>query len=300
VDGAPHCALCGALIPASRPPRFVKDGFDIVACPSCGLLQRRALPDAEAIEEIYARDYFQRPAGESGSQGYLDYLADEPIHRLAARKRLDRLAGRVRPGRLLDVGCASGFFLAEARERGFQGVGVDVAPAMTAVAREHFGLDVRTATFAGAGLDGQFDLVTMWDYIEHTTDPRADVALAAERLAPGGVLALSTGDAGSLSARVMGARWHLLTPHHHNFFFRRDHLRRLLHEAGLEVVEVGAWARWASIGYLAYKLGAVAPSSRAVSGLSDALRRRRVGAIVVPVNLFDVVTVVARKPGRDH
>ena len=194
------------------------------------------------------------------------------------------------------MGCASGFFLVEARERGWDGVGVDVAPAMTAVARERFGLGARTGTFASAPLDGSFDLVTMWDYIEHATDPVADLRRAAASLRPGGVLALSTGDAGSASARIMGSRWHLLTPHHHNFFFRRSDLRRLLSEAGLATVETAAWPRWASIGYLVYKLGAVAPSSRAVRAVAGAIRESRVGDLAVPVNLFDVVTIVARKP----
>lgn len=296
-DVASTCRLCGCEVGPPLRARWQKDGFDIIECPGCGLLARRDLPTDDELPEIYAESYFRRPEDGEDAQGYLDYLADEETHLIAARKRLERLDRWTGPpGRLLDVGCASGFFLAEARERGWHIEGVDVSAAMAAAAGERFGLRVRTATFADVEVDGPFDCVTMWDYLEHAVDPVGDARRAAGLLRPGGVLALSTGDAGSLSARVAGSRWHLLTPRHHNFFFRRRDVRRVLGAAGLEVVEDGAWARWASIGYLLYKLGVVAPRSRVVSRLARAVRRRRIGSVVVPVNLLDVMTVVARKP----
>ena len=259
-----RCAICAAPISPELPPSFRKDGFDIVTCPACGLLARRTLPEPDEVREIYEEAYFRRPEGEQDAQGYFDYVADEQIHRLAARKRLDRLAGRyTMPGRALDVGCASGFFLDEVRSRGWTVQGVDVAPAMTALARERFSLDVQTTDFAGADLEGRFDLVTMWDYIEHTTDPVADVRHASELLAAGGLLALSTGDAGSLSAKLMGSHWHLLTPRHHNFFFRRKDLHRVLGESGLRPSRppLGGAGRRSPT---SPKVGAVAPSSRIV------------------------------------
>ena len=78
----------------------------------------------------------------------------------------------------------------------------------------------------------------MWDYIEHAVDPRADVERARYRLRPGGLLALSTGDVGSLLALFPLDRWHLMTPRHHNYFFSARTLQLLLRDCGFEVVVV--------------------------------------------------------------
>src|SRR6266516_5545031 len=104
---------------------------------------------------------------------------------------------------------------------------------MVGWARSKLGLRVMRANFAGAEVTAvPLDAITMWDYIEHSLDPRRDLDKAHELLRPGGVLALSTGDIGSLSARLTGRYWHLLTPEHHNFFFDVKTLRRLLQETG--------------------------------------------------------------------
>src|SRR5207245_2380942 len=103
--------------------------------------------------------------------------------------------------------------------------GVELAPVMVEHARNRLGLKVHASAFADVELEAEgFDVITMWDYIEHSTDPAGDLRRAAELLRPGGMLAVSTGDAGSIVARVSGRRWHLLTPRHHNFFFTRSSL----------------------------------------------------------------------------
>jgi hypothetical protein len=109
------------------------------------------------------------------------------------------------------------------------------------------------------------------------------------------VLALSTGDVDSLAARISGRRWHLLTPRHHNYYFSPATLRRLLGSVGYELVWVGHPGHRYTLRHLAYKsrtMVDVAP----LRGLSNRLDSARVGTVRIPVNLWDIVTVVARKP----
>jgi SAM-dependent methyltransferase len=293
------CNLCGEPVAPGRAVRWVKDGFDIVSCPACGLLFRRELPSAAELEEIYALDYFKRPPGERGAQGYCDYVEDEEVRRIDARRRLALLSRHVVAGRLLDVGCASGFFLDEARTAGWTVKGVDLAPAMTTLARERFHLEVETASFQAVDLaDPALDCVTMWDYLEHSCDPMSDLRKAFASLRPGGVLALSTGDAGAVVARIFGSRWHLLTPRHHNFFFTRRHLARMLGDIGFQRVETRYEPRQPPLRSLAYKLQTLAPRSRIVRTASDRLGRSQLGSVTVKVNMFDIVTIVARRPRR--
>src|SRR5215471_2323272 len=134
------CAACGQLVDSVRDLRFRKDGFDIVRCRACGLLFRTRLPDERELEQIYDASYFFSALGDTRGQGYRDYLAEEDLHRDAARRRLDALASLTEPGSLLDIGAAAGFFVDEASRLGWDAQGIDIAPAMVSWAVDHLGV----------------------------------------------------------------------------------------------------------------------------------------------------------------
>jgi SAM-dependent methyltransferase len=289
-DRVTVCVLCGTSFPPEEHRRWTKDGYAIVRCPSCTLLFRRDLPAPAELDEIYGLDYFKGDA-----TGYLDYVADEDVHRAVARRRLDTLERLVARGRLLDVGAAAGFFVAEARTRGWDAAGIDVSEPMVAWGRARLEAPLERATLTDSGVaDGSLDALTMWDYIEHALDPASDLARTRELLRPGGVLALSTGDAATPVARLQGSRWHLLTPRHHNFFFTAATLTELLARAGFEVVSLDHRGSRYPLRYLAHKLGTLA-QSRILERLTGRLASSRLGAVTVPLNLGDIVTVVARR-----
>ena len=272
----------------------MKDGYEIVGCRTCGTLFRADLPGPQELADIYGDAYFFSAAGERGAHGYLDYLGEEPNHRATARRRL-RLLERYRSGgRLLDVGCAAGFFADEARRRGWQVEGVELSATMAELAGS-LGVSVHRAAFADAELpDASFDVVTMWDFIEHSTDPLEDLRHASRLLRPGGIVALSTGDAASLVARLTGSRWHLLTPRHHNFFFTTSSIDVALRHAGLRELAVTHPGGRYTLAYLSHKLRTLAdvPVLRSVSARTSA---GRLGGVSIPINLFDIMTVVATK-----
>jgi len=290
------CIVCGNGVPLQSAIQFRKDGFEIARCCSCGLLFRTELPTEEELLQIYDDSYFCSAADDTSGQGYYDYIGGSELHRQTARRRLERLERVEEPGRLLDVGAAAGFFLAEAVDRGWEARGIDIAAEMVQWGRERLGVALEHQTLATLEAEpGNFDAVTMWDYIEHALDPRGDLTRAWKLLRPQGVLMLSTGDAASLAARVSATHWHLLTPRHHNYFFTAASLRRLLRGLGFEVVYEGHPGSRYSVGYMAHKLRTmidVAPVRQAV----DVVSRTRLGRLQVPVNLGDIVTVIARRP----
>lgn len=275
------CVVCGGALE----PALVKDGFELVSCRACGLLMRRTPPDRDELEQIYAPEYFAFDA-DSPVDGYADYLADAERHRETARRRL-ALLDRFVParGKLLDVGAAAGFFVDEARRAGWDADGVDVAAHIVEWGRRELGAPLRVGGVAD--IAGTYAVVTMWDYIEHSLEPAGDLARANELLVVGGVVALSTGDRDSLTARLSGRRWHLLTPRHHNFFFSARTLARLLRRCGFDVVWTGHPGARYSLAHLAYKAAPAAVAKRIAAS--------RVARLSLPVNLFDIVTVVARK-----
>jgi SAM-dependent methyltransferase len=284
------CIVCSSEFAPEGNVRWTKDGHDIVRCSSCGLLFRRDLPTQAELDEIYGLEYFK-----GGAVGYLDYVADEDVHRSSARHRLDVLERVVPRGRLLDVGAAAGFFVDEARARGWDAAGIDVSEPMVDWGRRTLSAPLERATLATSGLPAaSLDAVTMWDYIEHSLDPVADLEHAHELLRPKGVLALSTGDTATLVARLSGSRWHLLTPRHHNFFFSAANLSRLLARSGFDVVTLDHRGSRYPLRYLVHKLRTLVPL-RALDTLTGRLAQGRLGALALPVNLWDIVTVVARR-----
>ena len=115
-------------------------------------------------------------------------------------------------GRLLDVGCAYGFFLQEAR-RHFEVAGIEIAEDAAAHARQQ-GLCVLTGVADAATLArlGNMDVIVLLDVIEHLPAPHETLALCARHLNPGGIIVITTGDFASLYARLAGAHWRLM-PH---------------------------------------------------------------------------------------
>lgn len=175
---------------------------------------------------------------------FADYTGQAAARRASARRRLWAL--RLLPprwprqGRLLDVGCAAGFFLAEARAH-YEVQGVELSAWSSAYARDQLGLPVITGTLEQAALPAaRFDIVTLWDVIEHVPQPVPVLAEAARLLAPGGRIVLTTGDWGSAYAQARRERWHLLTPPWHLSFFSRTTLAEAARRAGLRVQHIAS------------------------------------------------------------
>jgi SAM-dependent methyltransferase len=232
VSAEQPCDLCGAT---ARTRLYDVNGVPIARCDSCGLVFADAGPGSDELLDLYDRDYYEDP-DEVGYAGYADAEARKRHH---DRSLLDEIERIRKPGSMLEIGCAYGFFLDEARTRGWQVRGIEPSEHAASEARERLGLDVTTKTFTDLPAEpASLDAIVLWDVIEHLPNPRATIEAAEAWLRPGGVLALSTGDFGSLSARLHGADWSLMTPPWHQFYFSRKTLRRLLTETGFDVVKV--------------------------------------------------------------
>lgn len=279
------CAVCGAE--AARPKLRV-GGQQILECAACGLAWWQ--PGADfAPESIYDAAYFRG----SQARGYDDYGGEEAALRDSFARRLARLGAPAPGARLLDVGAAFGFAVAEARRAGWRAFGVEVSTAAAGAARRIAPGCVAVAHALRTPFpDACFSAVTLWDVLEHLADPHAAVAEIGRILRPGGRLVLSTGDAGSLVARLSGPRWHLYTLPEHLFFYGRRSLRRLLADHGLRVEHMRAEGSSYRVGYLWERL------RKTLLRRSAPPRRRFPGSeLRLPINLFDIVTVHAVKPG---
>jgi len=188
------------------------------------------------------------------SNGYLNarYGTDyQPASRLGPglakmlpwqRERLDArfrwLPKPVAGQRVLDVGCGNGGFLLNARESGWQVMGVDPDPDAVATARQK-GLEVRLGSMeAFAGEAELFDAITLSHVIEHVHDPKSVLADAYRLLKPGGTLYLDTPNIESRGYQIFGEHWHGVDPPRHLVLFNLKGLQQTLQQTGFTVVEI--------------------------------------------------------------
>jgi 2-polyprenyl-3-methyl-5-hydroxy-6-metoxy-1,4-benzoquinol methylase len=282
--GAPVIAQACPACRETTPHRLLyrKNGCDIRQCPSCGL--GRAESKGFDPEAYYTGDYFSGHR----SDGYSDYRAAEPVLRREFAHSAELIRSYCRAGRLLDLGCAYGFFLKEAA-RYFEVAGIELAEEAAASCRGA-GLNVLSGVADEANMAriGKVDVITLFDVIEHLPQPHETLALCERYLKPGGLIVITTGDFASPLARLAGAKWRLMTPPQHLWFLTPESMRRTAAALGLVLERCEHPAKVVPLSLILFQV-------RRMLGFGGApiTAASRIG---IPVNLLDAMRIVLRKP----
>jgi SAM-dependent methyltransferase len=296
------CNLCGASDTRPRFPGTIPDdalpqhaeafrcthsGYGrhhaIVQCANCGLVYANPRLEGDDILDSYVA--VEDPL----------YLQERDGRVLTFERHLRPLEKlKPPPGRLLDVGAYTGVFVEIAARHGWDAWGLEPSRWAVSVAREQ-GLQMIEGTLESAALpEASYDVITLWDVIEHVTDPFAELRRAYRMLRPGGLLVLHTMDIDSRFARLMGARWPWLMEMHIYYFSRRT-LTEMLGKAGFDVLRATPQGRYLRLGYFATRVGGLLgqPAGRALGGIVRLLRLNR---MPIPLNFGDLFTAYATKP----
>lgn len=277
------CACCEAADWTIRWTEFV-------VCNVCGTMTTRRQYTVEELAAHYGHEYFH------GSE-YVNYSADARIHRKSLEGHLARMRRFVAPGaRVLEIGCAYGYFLDLIQNDYAAPVGIDLSRAAVADARAR-GLDARCGDLTTLCVGERFDAVCLWDTIEHMSLPREVLARAAMLLRPGGHLLLTTGDFGSLVARVQGASWRQIHPPTHLYYFTRRGIAALCERIGLDVIGFETVAVYRGIGSALEGFKIRYPQS-VTERIADAVLRRLPASIrdrAFPLNVGDTMFVTATR-----
>jgi 2-polyprenyl-3-methyl-5-hydroxy-6-metoxy-1,4-benzoquinol methylase len=250
------CPSCGAPPPGRAREEFPP--YRVVDCSACGL---RFLSPRVAREDA-GRLYGEASYWEEGGleRGYASYSVLEPLLVKTFVRRL-RLLPPPGPGaRLLDVGCGPGAGLAAATSLGYEAWGLDPSPAGVAAARDRFGDRVRLGRLSDRALpEGSFDVVTLFDVVEHLYDPRRLAPDLDAHLAPGGRVLIATPNCESLLARFSGRRWVSYKIPEHVVFYSPRTLRAALHPV-FELERIRPCGQVASLDFLLERFAAALPA----------------------------------------
>lgn len=249
----------------------------VLRCRTCrfGFRQRRSSP--EQLRELYRE--MDPGIYESEMEG----------RNRTAQKHLQIVHRRLRQGRLLDVGCASGLFLSHALKAGWSITGIEPNEKLCDEARRNLKGEgeVLCATLEAADIKERFDVITLWDVLEHVPDPLGFLRDCRQMLRPNGYLFLNVPDLDSLEARVLGRHWPLLLPEHLNYFNRRS-LKVCGERAGLRPLGFGRRRASFSLKYVAFRVTQHGiPGSRLLRAIADS----PLGRILIPISLGETFAV---------
>jgi 2-polyprenyl-3-methyl-5-hydroxy-6-metoxy-1,4-benzoquinol methylase len=290
------CNLCGA---DDTTPVAEIDGFHIVRCRQCGLVYVNPRYRDDLLQEIYTETYYDHDGIKNGLEffGYDNYLEDEENIRITFAKRLKTIERYANKGRLLDIGCATGFFLDLARSQGWEVVGSEVSGFSVRYARERFGLDVRLGTLKELQFDAQsFDVITMWDVIEHVSDPMGELEEARRILRHDGLLSIITPDVGSLVARLLGRHWEeFRRVREHVYFFSRRTMKEALRKTGFEVLRTESADKVFHLGPAMHRLKYYTWDGILTNTATRCVYRLGLDKIRININPFTKMLIYARK-----
>ncbi|HEY6225412.1 MAG TPA: class I SAM-dependent methyltransferase [Gemmatimonadales bacterium] len=198
-------------------------------------------------------DYLDTPASTALDLGDTQYIETQLQHNQRKFIEQANLCCDVVPrvGVILDVGCGGGAFLKIMRNRGYYAEGIEVHPLRRAYC-QNAGLTIHDTPVETWPASSRFDLITLWDVIEHVNDPRATLEAAFAQLKVGGVVILDTPsrDAlfyrfGELTSRLSGGRWPTLLgsmysaqPFGHKQIFSDRGMEDLLHRSGFRSIRI--------------------------------------------------------------
>ena len=294
-----RCAICGTagnageVYPASFDPaaldpilfsaRRAPDGvhFRMVRCHTCGLLRSDPLVSPDALAVLYAGSTFDGSEVPNLRETYGWYLS-----------RLDRYGAR--KGSLLEIGSGSGFFLQEALTRGYaRAVGVEPSVSAGRLRDPDPRIEVVSDVMRrGVFPARSFDVVCLFQTLDHLPDPAAVLDECASALRPGGLLLALNHDVGAWSAKLLGERSPIVDIEHTYLYDQRT-MTRLVTQRGFEVLAVGRALNRVSLQHLLH-LAPVGDRARRV--LEGAFRRSHLGGVSIWVPLGNLF-LIARRPG---
>jgi len=284
------CPLCKSDSSKKLYPKVYRR---IVKCNSCGLIFTNPRLKKRYLRHLYSEEYFNNT--ESSHFGYENYLGDEEKIIKTFSKRMKEIENVTKKrGKLLDIGCATGFFMKSAKNREWRVEGVEISNFAADYASKHFKFKVYKKDFLELKLkEDSYDVITLWDVIEHFNNPKKALVKINKLLKPNGTLVLSTPDVESIPAKITKGRWvgYKLSDEHLTYF-SIETITKLLESAGFSVVKKTHVGKHVSLDMLSDRASIYSPLlGKLIFFVSKILPKN----YFLYINPFDIMCIYAKK-----
>jgi SAM-dependent methyltransferase len=272
---------------------FVRNGFEILGCTSCGHRFLATDLSETHVGQVYGDDYFTE-----GGAGYPGYLLQGDILRARGRYYSGLVERHSPPGRMLDVGAASGFILRGFMDQGWTGLGEEPNDTMAAFGRDVLHVPIETGPFEAFDSDETFDLVSMVQVLPHFYDLRRALKVAARVTRPGGLWFTEIWNRGSWTARILGRHWPEYSPPSVVRWFAPSDLALAARHAGFAPVASGRPRRWVQGAHAKSLLAAKFGHSGMIAGLGRGALSLIPDRLTLPYPSEDLYWAIFRKTGE--
>ncbi|HBF43560.1 MAG TPA: hypothetical protein DDW42_08035 [Desulfobacteraceae bacterium] len=232
MERAPRsCILCGSR---KREPLMEKGSWRVYRCASCGLGFLDPRPSEKEVKDLYCEKYFadQYDMGIEPNTSKFEKRLSQESH------RLHFFCGIKKKGRVLDIGCGNAYFLAACRNKGYEVYGLDISDWAARYATQKLGIPVVIGKSRTVELPPHnFDIITMWHFLEHTRNPHKTVLEAKKWLKEDGILIIDVPNYESTDAQKNWGNWVGWQLPYHFYHFTPKTLKDLAEKCGLRAIK---------------------------------------------------------------
>lgn len=271
-----------------------KNGFSLYKCTRCGLVMTDlGIPYDRFVEEHYNKKYF---TGDMHRSAYINYKDDKLVIVRNMQKFLREIQRTKPSGKLLDAGCALGFFVELALRNGYHAYGFDPSEYAVEESKKLVGEKrIKHGTISSVHYPSKFfDVITLFDVFEHLRDPISDLRRLKQFLKDDGVIVIATGDTDSFMARALKRRWTFYIPPQHLYFFNKNLLTKVLALDGMVPLKWFRIGKWLSLRYVLH-LARTTGESKIAPLFYKIAEGLHLGRIPIYLPLQDNMVVIARK-----
>jgi 2-polyprenyl-3-methyl-5-hydroxy-6-metoxy-1,4-benzoquinol methylase len=240
-----HCPVC-----RNPEPAFYFNynaSQSIYKCSQCTLQYLLPQLDETALTKLYSENYYLA----WGLKGDVENESIKHMKISTFNLRLNLIAQFNKTGKILDVGCATGYFLEAAKAKAYDTYGVEFSDYSANLAKNKFGnKNIFKGTLEQCDFEnGTFDIIAMSDLIEHVRNPIETLNKAHQLLNTNGIIMIMTPDTGSLSYKLMKQKWtHYKLEHF--YYFNKEALQQVALQSGFELIHYEQAKKSMNIDYL--------------------------------------------------
>lgn len=222
--------------------------FSIYKCLSCETEFIWPQPSLNELNDIYQKEYYKSWGFENGN------IAVESLKTASALKYLEIIKKYKKNGKLLDIGCAFGFFLESASKKDYDVYGVELSSYSSKIAKDKFGAKIFSGQLEKAEFPDQyFDIISMIDLLEHAPDPLNFIKEVKRILKLEGILVVITPDTSSFSRKLLGSKNWFHYKLEHLFYFNKKSISFLMKKFNFEVIDSRRAVKAMNLDYLQHQ-----------------------------------------------